>query len=264
MTDTKVTGMEYEARLFFYNRLRQARANALRDAEGYHDIIVVLEQLGLFQSQGAGTPGSGLDSYTESLKKIAEGSILAIEIPSEYPSLHPAFDKLYKSVRLARNDAVHEGAYARHLTNHAVQLALILEDALMTGLTSIADYMVRDPVCAAAWQPVSFVRQQMLLNSFSYLPVQLEKDGVVSWYTIADSSVARYLREASSRTDRRRRLARTVANAYAEGLLKLDPAITVAISAEIADVLAKFDGRPLLILDEHQRLAGIVTAFDLL
>ena len=69
-----------------------------------------------------------------------------------------------------RNDALHQGACARHLANHAVQLALVLEDALMPSEPKVSDFMVRDAICAAHWQPISFVRQQMLANSFSYLP----------------------------------------------------------------------------------------------
>lgn len=256
--------MEHEATLFFLNRLRQARANALRDAEGYHDIVVVLEQLGSFKAQGTKLKGFGLDSYSEIFSKLAEDSVLAGEIPTLFPSLHPAFDKLFTSVRRARNEAVHEGAYARHLTNHAVQLALILEDALMTELTSIADYMIRDPVCAALWQPVSFIRQQMLLNSFSYLPVQLEVDGVASWNLISDSALASYLREVKGNGERKRRLASTVAQAWAHELLRIEPATTISVGIEISEALTKFDGRPLLVVDEAQRLIGIVTAFDLL
>jgi len=43
------------------------------------------------------------------------------------------FTALYESVRKARNAAVHEGALARHLAVHALEMALVLEDALMTN-----------------------------------------------------------------------------------------------------------------------------------
>jgi hypothetical protein len=56
------------------------------------------------------------------------------------------------------------------LTTHAFQVALILEDALMTDMKMVSQYMVRDVVCAQSWQPISFVRQQMLAYSYSYLP----------------------------------------------------------------------------------------------
>ena len=49
----------------------------------------------------------------------------------------------------------------------------------------IGDYMVPNPVCASDWQPVGFVRQMMLANSFSYIPVCtgkkcLEKPAIIA------------------------------------------------------------------------------------
>jgi hypothetical protein len=38
---------------------------------------------------------------------------------------------LYEELRQARSDAMHQGAHARILTDHAVELTIILEDALM-------------------------------------------------------------------------------------------------------------------------------------
>ena len=38
---------------------------------------------------------------------------------------------LYDLVRNARNDAMHEGAFARNLAVHLVQLSVMLEDALV-------------------------------------------------------------------------------------------------------------------------------------
>ena len=70
------------------------------------------------------------------------------------------------------NDALHQGAFARHLTIHAIDLALILEDALRSfEEPRVSDYMVRNPLFAELWQPIGFIRQQMLANSFSFLPV---------------------------------------------------------------------------------------------
>ena len=43
------------------------------------------------------------------------------------------FSRLYDLVQDARNDALHQGAFARHLTIHAIGLALILEDALRSS-----------------------------------------------------------------------------------------------------------------------------------
>jgi CBS domain-containing protein len=255
--------MRDDIAIFFINQLRNARASALRDAEAYHDIVVALEQLGSFLIDGK-MKGSGMGSYASIINDLAIRSVLARDIPSRYPAFHSAFSELYESVRAARNDAVHQGAYARHLTTYAIQLSLILEDALMTQLTRVADYMVRDPICAAPWQPISFVRQQMLLNSFSFLPVQLEIEGATGWYLIEDSAVARYLRAVENNTQRRERMAQTVEQAILSEHLKTEPAVLVQVDDNITDVLKKYCGQPLLVVDDRQRLAGIVTAFDLL
>ena len=51
---------------------------------------------------------------------------------------------LIETVRLARNDVVHGGAYVRHLTDRLVELINILEDAAMAKLLNVNDIMVRD------------------------------------------------------------------------------------------------------------------------
>jgi hypothetical protein len=97
-------------------------------------------------------------------------------------------------VREARNAALHEGALARHLTVNAVELSLVLEEAIMRGSYRAGDFMVKNPVCAYLWQPLSIIRQTMLVNSFSYLPVPTSENGVPVWRLIADFQLAQYLR----------------------------------------------------------------------
>jgi hypothetical protein len=41
---------------------------------------------------------------------------------------------IYDQLSKARNDALHLGALARHMTSHAVIVALVVEDGLMNGL----------------------------------------------------------------------------------------------------------------------------------
>ena len=114
---------------------------------------------------------------------------------------------LYDLVKDARNDALHQGAFARHLTSHAIELALVLEDALRRRLDSpvVGDYMVRNHVCAELWQPISFIRQQMLANSFSFLPV---KSSGRDWCLISDLDIATYL--GPDALKRKPRLAQTL------------------------------------------------------
>ncbi len=239
--------------IYFRDQFRQARAAALRDAEGFQEILFALERFGLYLKQRVGTLGR----YENYITRVAAASALANYIPESRPSWHMPFSRLYDLVREARNDALHQGACARHLTKNAIQLALILEDALMFNHNTAGDYMVRDPVCAAFWQPLSFIRQEMLANSFTYLPVW----GSDHWLLISDYCLAQYLRSG----DRKSRLAETLHEARNSGLV-LERASTCVIDTPISEVLEKSKGMPVLVVDNERvdRLLGIVTPFDLL
>lgn len=104
---------------------------ALAHAEAFDEIIHTVERLGSY------IEGKQLDlgRYREALKCVAERSSLAEEIPNQFRGLLTPFSELQESVRIARNDALHQGAFAqgafaRHLTKHAIDLAIVLEDAL--------------------------------------------------------------------------------------------------------------------------------------
>jgi hypothetical protein len=249
-----------EQALYFRDQLRDARAVALRDAEAFHKILYTFERIGYLLAKEA--RNLNLNRYKPDIQGVARKSSLA-EVPPEHRDWHVPFSELYEVVRIARNDALHQGAYARNLTSHAVQLSLTLEDALMSSATNVGDYMVREPVCALPWQPVSFVRQQMLANSFSYLPVRFVTDGGSEWLLISDTSLARYLRVPEQRN---KRLFKTLEEAVDANELQLEEASTCYSDAPIEDVLPLFDGRPLLVCHREDPgwLLGIVTAFDLL
>jgi len=246
--------------LHFRGELRQAREEAFRDAESFEGIIHIVEQMGSY------TLGKieNLWKYLPPLNDVASKSALAVDIPTEYRECHLPFYDLYMIVKNARNDAMHSGAFARHLTTHAVELALILEDALDEEITDpqISDYMVRNPICVALWQPVSFVRQQMLVNSFSYLPVK--EKGI--WKLISDKEIAKYLRGISS-AERKRRLVKPLGDYIQEQTIALPDATIYTGKTKIAEVIDNFNGEPILVMSKQsgsQELVGIVTAFDLL
>jgi hypothetical protein len=201
--------------IYFINTLRDARAMALKDSESFEKFILILEQLGKLL---CGIK-IGLFAFTQDISKLASQSDLAKEIPFHYPELHNNFDDLYRLVKDARNDAVHEGAFARHLTIHLIELSIILEDSLMSNLNKVCEYMVRNPVCAELWQPLSFIRQTMLANSFSYLPVQINNDGKSQWKLVSDTILAKYLNRASSKTNRRVRLIQSLQEAVEKKIL---------------------------------------------
>jgi CBS domain-containing protein len=249
--------MNRQAELYCRDILRDARATAFRDSEAFAEVLFAVERLGSLQTGKHGT----LRDYKEALVALARRSPLAEDLPARRSDLHTSFPRLYSLVQTARNDALHQGASARHLTDHCVELALVLEDALVSESTTVADYMVKAPTCAFPWQPLSFVRQQMLVNSFSFLPIR-SADG--NWRLLSDLMVARVLRAAGTGEERNRRLATTVEEAERLFALRLELARTVTPGVLVNEVLEGPDASPVLVISESGELLGIVTSFDLL
>lgn len=251
--------MEKEVALHFRDQLRAARAAAFRDAEAFQEIVFVLERLGAFLSNDRGNLGK----YLPRIKDQAARSPMAEEVPTELPHFHQQFEVKYEIVREARNSALHEGAQARHLTSNAVELSIVLEEGIMSELHQVSDFMVRNPVCAFMWQPLSFIRQTMLVNSFSYLPVPVEKEGKAHWSLISDFRVAQCLRKNGKVV--KEGLIQRLEDAVKSGQLKLDSAKTCGPEDKIESILPTSDGLPTLVLSpDNKELLGILTPFDLL
>ena len=250
--------LDRETAIFFRNQFREARAVAYRDAEGFQEILFTLERFGAYLNKKI----QDLGKYESKITSIACQSPLAEDVPNFCKSWHLSFSDLYDLIREARNDALHQGAFVRHLTNNATRLALVLEDALMIKLNKAADYMVREPVCASLWQPISFIRQQLLVNSFTYLPVSVPQ-GKTRWQLVSDYAIADYLRKGDKRKER---LATTLEKALEEADLELEPAGICHPDASINEILELSSGKPVLVVEAGQpdRLLGIVTPFDLL
>jgi CBS domain-containing protein len=259
--------------LFFRNQLRAARAATLADAEGYQQVLFALERLGMFLTRTA----KWLGHYRACIERLASVSPLAEDIPKAYPEWHTGFGVLYNEVCQARNDAFHQGAIARVLAGHAVLLALVLEDALMAEASTVSDFMVHNPLVALPSQPVSFARQQMLANSYTYLPIRM--DG--RWCLVSETALVICLRRESepdtkaknSKTgvkNRNDRLAMQLREAAREGLLDLPKAKTIAPNAPVSCAVSQLTERPLLVVTKGRpengggELVGILTAFDLL
>jgi hypothetical protein len=244
--------------LHFRDQLRAARAIALRDNEAFEEIVFVLERLGAHLSDKE----SNLGRYCEWINAEAVSSPMAKDVPRELPEFHQAFEVKYGLVRDARNAALHQGAFARHLTANAVELSLVLEEAIMSECYQVSDFMVREPVCAHVWQPLSFIRQTMLANSFSYLPVRTEKEGKPDWFLISDFQLARCLRKKTK--IEKKDLVLRLQDARESGQIDLHQAKTCAPQDKVEVVLCT-DGLPTLVLSEtNDELLGIVTPFDLL
>jgi hypothetical protein len=253
--------MDREIALHFRDELREARAAVLRDAEGFQHILFVFERLGSHLLKRIGD----LDHYRTQIVALAEQSPLASQIPAELPGWHTSFEVKYEIVREARNSALHQGALARHLTANAVELSLVLEEAIMQEHDRVRDFMVTNPVCAHMWQPLSFIRQTMLVNSFSYLPVPIEEAGNTAWPLISDFNLARYLRSATNSGDAKRRLAQQLGQAVELGGVKLLPTKTLRPEDNVQAALLEAEGLPAVVPSpDGKDLIGILTPFDLL
>lgn len=244
-----------ESRRFFLAMLRDARAAASRDAEAFQEILFSIERLGAFLHQDQ----ASLGKYKTLLVGLAKSSPLH-EL-AKY-RCGPDFDRLYDLVQYGRNDAMHQGASARHLVANATTLALVLEDAIVAKGATVQDFMVRNPVCAEMWQPLALIRQQMLLNSFSYLPVRWERMGKL-WWLVADFRLAKFLR-CGGESERGKHLATSLADLVRQQNDFLVEAQTMKASESLQSVLDAIRHEPMVIVDasDQSHLMGIVTGFD--
>lgn len=247
-----------ETALVLRDQLRAARARVHEDAEAFREVVVVIERLGLVLTGR----DHRLFDLAEHFGTLVGMSALAEEVPALFPLFHPDFSTLFHQVREDRNSAVHDGAFARHLASRTVELSLIFEDALQADAMKIQHFMIRDPVTAAMWEPISFVRQKMLTHSFSFLPVEVTKG---NWMLLCDRALARYLRTEDV-GERKKRLKRRLADAVGEDGMVLEQAVTCAPDEDVARIAAVMGDRPTLVIEGNDsgRLLGIVTAFDLL
>jgi hypothetical protein len=103
----------------------------------------------------------------------------------------------------------------------------------------------------------------MLVNSFSYLPVPVEKEGKADWSLISDFRLAQCLRKNGKVV--KEGLIQRLEDAVKSGQLKLDSAKTCGPEDKIELVLPTSDGLPTLVLSpDNKELLGILTPFDLL
>jgi hypothetical protein len=124
--------LQPQAVVHLRDELRNARARAAGDSEAYEALLYAIERFGCALTGTIGTLGS----YKDQLVQLARQSVLS-DIGQTWREWHVPFVDQYEVVRTARNDALHQGAFARHLTTHAIQLALVLEDALMSDAWTV-------------------------------------------------------------------------------------------------------------------------------
>jgi len=244
--------------LYFRDELRAARAVALGNAEDFSEILFVIERFGVQVTNSV----SNMHAYSERIAQIASQSPLAMGHCVPTQGWQVDFRQLYELVKDARNDALHTGAYARHLTGCSIELALVLEDALMSNLTVVRDFMVKNPVVTFGWQPLAIIRQSMLANSFSYLPYS---DSMKKWNWISDFELAKCLRSAPTKARRKELLALPLEEAVSVGSISPLKAQVCYPDDQVVDVLDRSSGSPILVLDKTaNEVIGIITPFDVL
>ncbi len=161
-----------------------------------------------------------------------------------------------ENLRVGRNDAVHVGAFARTLTQHAVEAALMLEDALMSEATCVRDFMVSPVVRAYEWMTIGAVRQLLLSNSFSWLPVSPGSE----WKWVSDQAIAQFLRSGGDFSRQKR-----LATQLGEAGLPLERAEWCQMEESLGDVIRRFGGKPLLVAaPTGPEPIGIITPYDCL
>ena len=229
---------------------RNGRALILRDSESFHEAVTMLEQIGKALS---GKIRNGLGGYMDVLLELMgmSGSDTTDEN-----------ERLLNVVKEARNMAVHEGSFARHLSSRLIDLFLILEEAIMTKLEHVEDIMVRNPTVVEGWQMVANARREMLANSFTFLPIL--HDG--KWQLIADFEVMHFLR-SSSDLSKNDRLSMSLGTSINKKSIHLIPVRTCNPSDTISDLTKIIENLPVLVIKEfdgEKKLLGIVTPFDLL
>ncbi len=250
--------------LFFRDRLREARYGALADAEGFQQMCFAFEALGARLLNDSGS----LEKYRP---------FLCVLVAENLPTGYEDFGALFEAVKAARNDVMHTGAYARNAAIAAVQLSLLMEEAILALLTKkkedktakikVADFMVRSPVTAEPWHTVGHVRRLMLLNSFSYLPIYWEN----KWHLISDMAMASMFQPLSN-ANRNLLAAARISDVLGCEMpqFKLQVAVIVEPVWEVEQLL-KCDQHPGLWLvvnakekEGSKQLVGVLSPFELM
>jgi len=250
---------------YYRDALRTARYAALADAEGFGSICFALEALGI---RLLGTQGD-LGRYEDRIGFYARLSPVLTEMAKMHPSGFKTFEDLYQTVRAARNDAMHNGAYARHATNAAMELCIGLEEALMVGVKrTVGSVMVNSPITIDPWQPVAHARQLMLMHSFSFLPMWHAGE----WWLLSELGLAKFLNVGATKKGVRLGMTIEQARNY-QPSLEIVPVPTrrlLSPSSQIKGLLDEADtaqGPTLWLITDIRRkgrLAGILSPFELM
>jgi CBS-domain-containing membrane protein len=125
---------------------------------------------------------------------------------------------------------------------------------------TISQFMVRNVSDAKSEQSVSNVHHQMLKAAFSHLPIFW--DG--SWCLIGERDTARYVRGAPSPRMREKRLATKLEDAITSKAISLSHAKIALADTLIEDIQEMMSAEPIIVVDEGNRLVGMLPVSDML
>jgi|GEM_PF-718313 len=253
--------LDDEVITYFRDQLREARYKALLNSENFTPLLHTLEAFGSYLASTYGNNEQGLFRLKKYLKSFVSDSPYVNELPREYSVYHCNFDFLYKYVRNTRNEAAHMGVYARQKTRFILELCLIFESKLNDLDMKASNYAVTGVTKAELWQPLGHIRKEMLLNSFSYIPVYHRRE----WELISDYNLAAYLTGTKSQKSEKELESVKEALEKEDGALKTEPIEKVYPNDDISDLNLE-STKPVLVIDKHkeERLYGLFTGFDLL
>ena len=255
-----------EKAIYFRNEFRKARRATERDPQDCMSIAHVLESFGSQVCKKKHKYGHTIGGCYDAIKEFVREYNPASK--TLCPDYHLKFGRLYKVVRDGRNDMAHRGSRAKYLAPRFAELSIVIEDALMNHdeIERVQDYMVRDVTTAQLSQPLSAIRQDMLINSFSYMPYFNEAKR--KWFVVSDEDIARYLR--SNGKYRQDRVYDTLGCAIKKRMKTHTPLVCEPdmLIENVVRKLKRLKKYHLPVLISHpkdrQHLLGILTASDLM
>jgi hypothetical protein len=218
---------------------------ALRDAEDFTSICFALEELGCRLKE---YKASGLGCYEKQFQTLAASGGMD----------EARFEVLLHHVRMARNDAARQGISARNAAKRTIRLGVYIEGIIMTQLKLVGDVMSGGLPLAQPHHTLSFLRETMLGNSFSFLPYPVSSE----YRLISDGYIAQLLESAEYSRDKF--FITTVSQLDPRSIGQLEKAVVLKNIDLLKNVIDENSVYPAVVEADGGRAVGIITAFNLL
>lgn len=250
--------LNIEESIHFLACFRDARANTLKDIENFNDIIIAIESFGSFLSNKI---LSGFGDYKCIIKEFVTKFLCDYE--TEF------FETKYDIVRTTRNESIHSGVFARNVSTHSLELLLIIEGALLSFMSkthsTVGSFMVNNVIVAQPWQTVKIVRNIMLTNSFTHIPVYHKDD----WCLVSETDIINFLGVNYYDKSRKENSVKTIQELIESKSYRKIEVVHKPLTESLEEIKNCFlsnCGRPILIVNNihKNQLLGIITPYDIL